>query len=233
MLAHTGKDSQQRCDIHEKPGYDCRRSLSRLPAITGLVVPAAAAAPASSHNAHGQTVPCIPTVRGPIGTSSSSRPYIPTSVQGSWPVAPKYVVQEFFVSCNALAHSWEARILIRRPKSPAQFSGTVVTEVPDGSIWTNSYYAAQYEMSAGIVSAMVESVPSYLDDFVKPSNPGRYAALHIPDVTGINYVIEAEVGALLKSGARDHVLPGLHVKHVIFSGFSGSAAEVRGSSRRS
>ncbi|HEX3592204.1 MAG TPA: alpha/beta hydrolase domain-containing protein [Pseudonocardiaceae bacterium] len=197
-------------------------TLIAAAAVTGLITPMTAAA------APGATVPCIPTVQGPIRTTPSSKPYVPTAQQGTWPVASNYTVQEFFVSCTAPGQSWKTRILVRRPKSAAQFSGTVVTEVPDGSIWTDSYYTARYEMSAGIVSAMVESVPSFLDDTVIPSDPQRYASLHIPDVPGINYVIEAEIGALFKSGARDRVLPDLHVRHVIFSGFSGSAAEVRG-----
>lgn len=202
--------------------------ISALTAIGFVASTVPAAASGNTSQATSATVPCIPSVQGPIPITPTSKPYIPTSQQGAWPVAPNYTVQEFFLSCTAMGQSWKTRVLIRRPKSARQFSGTVVTEVPDGSIWTNSYYAASYEMSAGIVSAMVESVPSYLDDYVIPSDPERYATLHIPDVTGINYVIETEIGALLKSGSRDRMLPDLNVRHVIFSGFSGSAAEVRG-----
>jgi hypothetical protein len=193
----------------------------------GAVAASTATAASPAHSDQSQAVPCIPSVQGPIPSTATSKPYIPTAQQGTWPVADNYTVQEYFLSCTALGQSWTTRILIRRPKSPRQFSGTVVTEVPDGSIWTDSYYAARYEMSAGIVTAMVESVPSFLANYVIPSDPQRYATLHIPNVSGINYVIEAEIGALLKSG-HDDALPGLNVKHVIFSGFSGSAAEVRG-----
>jgi hypothetical protein len=201
--------------------------LSALLAL-GLGLPAAAAAaPVLPQPTDAATVPCIPSVEGPIPITATSKPYIPSAQQDSWPVAPNYTVQEYFLSCTALGQSWKTRVLVRRPKSPRAFSGTVVTEVPDGSIWTVSYYAAKYEMSAGIVSVMVESVPSYLDNYVIPSDPQRYASLHIPNVPGINYVIEAEIGALLNSRSHDSVLPDLNVRNVIFSGFSGSAAEVR------
>ena len=216
-----------RPDLTRRVGFWC--ACSGLGAVVlGMVLvlllgPGAAAAP------HGrQVVSCIPSVQGPIPISSTSAPYVPRALEGPWPLAPGYVEQEFFVSCTALGQRYKTRVFLRRPRSPHRFSGTVVTEVPDGPLWTTSYFTSRYEMSAGIASIIVESVPGFLDSVVKPADPTRYASLHIPDLPNINYEIEAQVGALLKANARDKLLSGLHVRNVIFAGYSGSAAEVRG-----
>jgi Alpha/beta hydrolase domain len=190
-------------------------------------LPAGAAAAAGTAGTATRVVSCIPSVQGPVPSTATSAPHTPVDLQGPWPSAPNYVQEEFFVSCTALGQPYTTRILLRRPRTAGQFSGTVVTEVPDGPVWTTSYQAARYELSAGIVSVIVESVPAFVEGLLKPADPARYAALHMPNAPGISAEIEGQIGALLRS--RHGVLPaGFAVRHVIFAGFSGSAAEVRG-----
>lgn len=172
-------------------------------------------------------VSCAPSVEGPIPVTNDSHPYVPTALQGPIPVPRGYVTEEFFVSCTALGQPYRTRLFVRRPEHRGRFSGTVITEVPDGPIWTTIIQTAGYQIDAGHVSVIVESVPAFLNAFVKPFDPARYANLSIPNVPGINFEIEAQVGALLKSRARGPLLAGFDVRHVIFTGYSGSSAEVR------
>lgn len=208
----------------ETEGRMKRQILVRLVATVVLGVGLALA---DAPWARSATVSCIPTVQGPIPITATSQPFVPVAAEGPLPLPAGYVQQEFFVSCTALGQPYETRIFLRRPVNPAKFSGTVVLEVADGPLWTIIYQSASNQTAAGHVSVVLDSVPSFLNAFVKPFNPSRYAALNIPNVTGISYEIEAQVGALLKSNLPSGPLPDLHVRHVIFAGYSGSALEVR------
>ena len=99
-------------------------------------------------------VPLLPTVWGPIASTSSNFPFIADGFDVFGPVPKGYVEDEFFFSgtgnlyeytstgievvtpCPAsvtegsdcMGIPYETRMLVKRPANPAQFSGTVIIE---------------------------------------------------------------------------------------------------------
>ena len=99
-------------------------------------------------------VPLLPTVTGPIASTSSNFPFIADGFDVFGPVPKGYVEDEFFFSgtgnlyeytstgievvtpCPAsvtegsdcMGIPYETRMLVKRPANPAQFSGTVIIE---------------------------------------------------------------------------------------------------------
>ena len=91
-----------------------------------------------------------------------------------------YVEEEWIAAGEALGASYRTTLLVRRPRDPARFSGTLIVEpvhamgaVP---IWM---YTSSYQMRSGHACACVCSQKSALEAHVKRSNPERYASLEI------------------------------------------------------
>lgn len=138
----------------------------------------------------------LPSVRGPIPVTAHSWPF----ASALHSVTPRdlrvsgYVEEEYFISGQANVYAWPAlgrlrsfargsyttRILIRRPKDPARFSGTVIVEALNPSLrydaaimWMESqdYFIAHGDAYVGV------TVKPVAVESLKRFDPQRYAAL--------------------------------------------------------
>lgn len=191
----------------------------------------------------------LPRITGPINGGVKGHPFAAyfgdISDRG-------YVEQEFFIEGLAQRYTpvgqlgvdglwtvepssrghYKTRILVRRPRNPLRFNGTVVVE------WTN--VSAGFEVNFGdtpmaydgrayvTVSAQRHGVYGY--EATKLGlvhwDPERYGSLDIPD-DALSYDIFSQVGNLLKSRVgSDHLLQGLRVQRLIAVGASQSGTRV-------
>ena len=191
-----------------------------------------------------------PKVTGPIAVTVDSRPFL--GADHDLPPADLgklgYVEEEFLVSGAANVYDWAAdgtlsvktanapyttRILVRRPASPARFSGAVIVEpLFPARRWDWSMmwgYSHEYIVEHGDAWVGI-TLPASIAGLQK-FNPTRYAALSFknptPDVActtarGVNAASETEeglrwdmlsqVGALLKSNGSGRPLNGFRVQ---------------------
>jgi hypothetical protein len=181
----------------------------------------------------------------------------PLTANPSTLVAHGYIEQEFFASGVANAFkataepsngkwtitpttraSYRTRILVRRPKNPAHFNGTVVVEwmnvsagesAPDFDYLNPELLRDGYAYVA--VSAQHQGVDGGTPILGSPiagssgglvgSEPARYGTLHHP---GDQYALDmfAQIGQALRS-PKDAVLGHLRPKHIVAVGESQSA----------
>jgi hypothetical protein len=94
-----------------------------------------------------------------------------------------YVEEEFFIS-NATPTQYTSRILVRRPKDLAKFSGTVFAEwlnvsgqIDFATEWT---YSREYFMRAGHVHVSVSAQAVGANALKNTCDPDRYAAINHP-----------------------------------------------------
>jgi hypothetical protein len=129
-----------------------------------------------------------------------------------------YIAREFFVSGTANGAPYTTRIVVRQPSDPRRFSGVVLAEAmhPSGYSWMFTFNRA-YVMSAGHISVEVVSALGP----VPQSNVERYKSLRLQPPQA-NEVI-AQVGALIKSNAKNGPLGELRVRRLILMGTSASA----------
>jgi hypothetical protein len=138
----------------------------------------------------------LPSVHGPIPVTSKSWPFASAmhSVTPRDLGASGYVEEEYFVTGFANVYGWPAlgrltsfargryttRILVRRPKDPARFSGTVIVEALNPSLrydapimWMESqdYFIAHGDAYVGV------TVKPVAIDSLKRFDRERYAAL--------------------------------------------------------
>jgi Alpha/beta hydrolase domain len=75
-------------------------------------------------------------------------------------------------------------VMVRRPRDPQRFSGTVVLEpIHFYTVLPIWMYVSSYLMRTGHVWAYVASTKSAVDGFLKPSDTLRYRDVHIEDTT--------------------------------------------------
>jgi Alpha/beta hydrolase domain len=152
----------------------------------------------------------VPTVSGPIPSTSTNFPFIALGFDVEPPLPQGYVEEEFFVSgtgnlyeytptgieivtpCPAIAARgcsnlpYTTRMLVRRPADPRQFSGTVVIEALNPS--ANFDIAGVWDRSHdyfvrnGDIFVGWSSKSIIVDRTLKGFNPTRYAALNWPYV---------------------------------------------------
>jgi hypothetical protein len=228
----------------------------------GIVVAAVGLSPSLAAAAGDDVTPfavSLPTVTGPIASTPTSFAFGAEGT-GIMPAVPSgYVVEELLVSgtgrlyeytptgirvvspCPAAATSgctaipYTTRLLIKRPRSPREFSGTVIIEPlnPSGgfdiaAVWDRGrdHFVRNGDIFIGWSSKSV------IVNALKQWNPARYAALdwpYLPFVPGgnsgvndgITFDIAAQLGAFVKANRRDgHPLHGFAVRHVLEAGFS-------------
>ena len=97
--------------------------ISRALALCSAALLVALSLPASS-----EVVPDIPTVEGPITGPGPMHPGIRPGPDGTNLEDFDYLIEEYFVSGTAAGAAYKTRIVIRKPKNPAGFSGLVVGE---------------------------------------------------------------------------------------------------------
>ena len=199
----------------------------------------------------------ISSVEGPVPTGpdsvvfgASDVPHAKLSVD----LTPYgYVEAEYFIHGNATAYRhtgsglqpvdsdlpYTTRIIIRRPKDPARFSGVVHFETihPTGGVTFTWPALGRYLMSRGDIYVAValgdadkgwSGSPTYLNQtapvgelkVTKWFEPKRYAALEWPQEEGIRYDVMSQIGEKLRSADADNPLKGLKVRAILVSGWS-------------
>ena len=169
--------------------------------------------------------PPIPAISGPIAGPGRMYPDPPVSVT---PNAVKvedfpYVTEEYFVSGTIADAPYATRIILRRPRNAAAFSGTVVSEALHAggrslvfewsrqSILTRNHIFVEIVHSAGNINLL------------KTFNAERYASLNI--AMGQTNEVIAQVGRLIKS--KTGPFAGYDVRRTTLMGTSASSGTVR------
>ena len=193
-----------------------------------------------------------PAVVGPIPSTSTDYPFIADGFGPEPPVPPGYEENEYFVSgkgklyeytstgvrvvspCPVIAEPlgcnnvpYTTRMLVKRPRDPRRFSGTIVIEPLNPSsgydianVWDRSwpYFVRQGDIFVGWTSRY--AAISALKQF----EPARYAPLRWGENSavddGITFDVAAQIGALFKLNRPGSPTHGLRVRHVFEAGFS-------------
>jgi hypothetical protein len=135
-----------------------------------------------------------------------------------------YLTEEYFVSGVANDAPYTTRILVRRPKDPAQFSGVVVAEALHAGgrslifEWSRVSILTRRHLFVEIVHSPANVT------LLKTFNAERYASLSI--APGQTSEILAQVGRLVKSGATPFAP--YRIRAMTLMGTSASSGTVRG-----
>jgi hypothetical protein len=244
--------------LHTKPA-GCE-GLSRFFEVhMKSICPAFALAMVVTASAVAQTPVAIPMVTGPLAVTAESYPLMAADrTQEPVDLAKAgYVEEEYIVSGTANIYGRDAngnvtiktadapyatRILVRRPRESAQFSGNVIVEPVIEArnydwafIWALSY---AHFMERGDVFVGVTHMPQQIDA-LKKFDPQRYAALSFanpdpaetcgpenstsPSEEGLHCDVYSQVGRLLKSGAANGPLAGFDVEKLYMASHHGHA----------
>jgi len=134
-----------------------------------------------------------------------------------------YVTEEYFVSGTAAGVPYQTRIIVRRPKDPKAFSGTVAAEAQHAGgrslifEWSRVSVLTRHHLFVEIVHSPA-SVAT-----LKMFNAERYAPLNI--AMGQANEIIAQVGRLVK--AKTGPFAAYDIKRITLMGTSASSATVR------
>lgn len=184
----------------------------------------------------------LPQISGPVPvTAESGESYRGSNEQPvAGPGLPMpdlervgYVQEEYIVSGTVGGKPYKTSLLVRKPKDMKRFSGLVGVETihTSGAI---PFWGVGREVWAPGNHAWVAvaSQRVALEDRVKKFNPGRYAALAIPEAAAgpngmapspqdrISQAIMTQVGALLKSNPARGPLAGSKVRYLLMGGSS-------------
>lgn len=197
----------------------------------------------------------IDRVDGPVPVTAQSEIYNSANVPGALPVidlaAHDYVEEEYFLHGTADAFRHEAdgtlsvltkdiaygtRIIVRRPRDAAKFSGVVHFEPIHPSQGGTSHWlmAANYMLKRGdiyVAAGLGDDPPTRKTSAEGPFPnaqsqvlhwfaPERYKPIAWPQEDGIRYQLMADMGALLRSDRADNPLRGLHVRRMLVGGWS-------------
>ena len=193
-----------------------------------------------------------PQVTGPIPSTATNYPFIADGFGVEPPVPRRYVENEYFFSgtgnlyeytptgiqvvspcpastapygCTGVPYT--TRMLVKAPRDPRSFSGTVVVEPLNPSagfdiaaVWDRSskYFVRKGDAFVGWTSRLVAQ------NTLRAFNPTRYAPLKWGNETvaddGIGFDIAAQLGTLFKENGPGSPLHGYGVRHVFEAGFS-------------
>ena len=134
-----------------------------------------------------------------------------------------YVTEEYFVSGTAKDAPYTTRIIVRRPKDPATFSGVVVSEALHAGgrslvfEWSRVSILTRRHMFVEIVHS-----PANIN-LLKTFNAERYASLNI--AMGQTNDVIAQAGMLIKSGTGPFAA--YKVQKITLMGTSASSGTVR------
>jgi alpha/beta hydrolase family protein len=180
---------------------------------------------ASLTSASEAATPPVPTISASIAGPGLMYPNPPISVV---PDAPKvedfpYITEEYFVSGMAKDAPYTTRLIVRRPKDPAAFSGVVVAEALHAGgrslvfEWSRVSILTRRHMFVEIVHS-----PANIN-LLKMFNAERYASLTI--AMGQTNDVIAQAGMLIKSGTGPFT--GYKVQKITLMGTSASSGTVR------
>jgi hypothetical protein len=189
-------------------------------AILPVAVCAAVSAQSPASN-----VPPVPAISGPVTGPARMYPDPAVSVVRSAAQVESfpYLTEEYFVSGTANEAPYTTRIIVRRPKDPSQFSGTVVAEALHAGgrslifEWSRVSILTRRHLFVEIVHS-----PANIT-LLKTFNAERYASLAIAQ--GQTNEVLAQVGRLAKSGAAPFA--GYAVRQMTLMGTSASSGTVR------
>jgi len=171
----------------------------------------------------------------PVPITADSRPFFAAATDLA---AHGFVEEEWFLRGTGSVYEYDlagevrvrtpdvpyaTRMLVRRPTSPGRFNGVVVVELLNPTALHDIDFEWQYNrellLEEGYAWVGVTMKGVAVDDLVD-WNPERYAGLFMPD-DGLAYPLTADVGLLLRDGARsDNPLAGFDVRTVIATGYS-------------
>ena len=179
----------------------------------------------STSIARAATAP-TPTVSGPINGPGTMYPEpLVSIVPGAATVESfPYVTEEYFVSGTVNDAPYTTRIIVRRPRDPASFSGTAVSEALHAGgrslifEWSRVSILTRRHLFVEIVHS-----PANIT-LLKNFNAERYAALSIAQ--GQTNGVIAQVGTLIKSGTGPFAQ--YRVQQTTLMGTSASSGTVRG-----
>ncbi len=199
-------------------------------------------------------VPSLPKVIGSVAVTSDSQIYFAENVPGATASidlkSNDYVEEEFFLSGSANIYRYDAewnrqlqqadvpyttRMVVRRPRDPAKFSGNVQFECAHPSLGNTSHwnavkrYVVRHEDVFVIVMCGADplqrksantAAPTAAHDILKWFDPKRYASINWPEDDGVRWDVIAQAGALLKSKVASNPLAGYKVEHTYAAGWS-------------
>jgi hypothetical protein len=112
-------------------------------------------------------------------------PFLPAGEARTLPGDYDYVEEEWFASgTDDTGKSYMTQVVVRRPRDPNRFSGTLIVEPLHAARVAPIYmYSSRYILRSGHAWACIASQKSPLDDYVKKANPEHYASLHIEATT--------------------------------------------------
>jgi hypothetical protein len=153
-----------------------------------------------------------------------------------------YVEEEFLVTGKANVYQYDpagavviktpgvsftTRILVRRPASSRQFSGTVRVETSHPQygidfVWSRT---SDYALANGdaVVSITTRRGEASAIEALKRADPVRYAPIDFTE-DGLNWDIIGQVGRLLKTKTASNPLNAFDVKRLYAQGWSGGGA---------
>ncbi len=190
--------------------------------VLGVIVGAGLLASLTS--AEAATSP-VPTISAPVAGPGLMYPNPPISVV---PDAPRvedfpYITEEYFVSGTAKNAPYTTRLIVRRPKDPATFSGVVVAEALHAGgrslvfEWSRVSILTRHHLFVEIVHS-----PANIN-LLKMFNAERYASLNI--AMGQTNDVIAQAGMLIKSGTGPFA--GYRIQKITLMGTSASSGTVR------
>ena len=134
-----------------------------------------------------------------------------------------YITEEFFVSGTAKDAPYTTRIIVRRPKDPATFSGVVIAEALHAGgrslifEWSRVSILTRRHLFVEIVHSAANI------NLLKTFNAERYASMNI--AMGQTNDVIAQAGMLIKSGTGPFA--GYKVQAITLMGTSASSGTVR------
>src|SRR5689334_23028305 len=169
--------------------------------------------------------PPVPTISPAVSGPGQMYPNPAVSIV---PAAVKvedfpYLTEEYFVSGTAANAPYQTRIIVRRPKDPKSFSGTVVAEAQHAGgrslifEWSRVSVLTRRHLFVEIVHSPANIAT------MKTFNAERYAPLNI--AMGQANEIIAQVGRLVKAKAGPFAA--YDIKRMTLMGTSASSATVR------
>jgi hypothetical protein len=169
--------------------------------------------------------PPVPTISGPITGPGMMYPNPAISVVATAVKVEDfpYITEEFFISGLAKDAPYTTRLIVRRPKDPATFSGVVVAEALHAGgrslifEWSRVSILTRRHMFVEIVHSAANI------NLLKTFNAERYAPLNI--AMGQTNDVIAQAGMVIKSGTGP--FSAYKVQKITLMGTSASSGTVR------
>ena len=141
-----------------------------------------------------------------------------------FPPPPGCAWEQYVIEGSIGDHAFKTLLQIVRPLDPGDASRVAVLEPwHRAGYWTLYSKVQRYLARERHTAAMVVANPKVLESFIKPTNPGRYDDLFLPDLENTDSEVMAQTGALIRSGAFN----GVHPHKVVLGGQSTEGYWVR------